>query len=180
MRLKKQQRLALIQWVAEGLQSDEINLRASELDDPFSVGRTTVAHYRKTRQADIKRILEQSEDEALTTGLAVRSERIRKLKALAMRLERDLFSGPDDYVWTDQIKSIGSGLDAQVVEFEEFNAAEIVQYRGLLDDIAKEMGERKQNQDVNLRHSGKIAGLDELVLRVYGSGEAGRSDNSGS
>ena len=34
MRLKKNQKV-LLQWISEGLQSDEINDRAAQFDDPF-------------------------------------------------------------------------------------------------------------------------------------------------
>lgn len=152
MRLKKAQREALIEWVAEGLLSDEINARAGEFNPPFSVARQTITYYRQTRRVDIDRILAESEQDALTTGLALRSERVRKLKALATRLERDLFGDEkQDYIWTDQVKGVGSGEIAEIVEYEEFNRAEIEAYRGLLDDIAKEMGDRKEKQgDVNV------------------------------
>lgn len=151
MRLKKRQRLAVLQWVAEGLQSDEINERAAEFNPPFTIGRATITHYRKTRKTDIEAIIAQDEHEALSSGLAVRAERVKKLKALALRLERDLFTDTeDDYVWTDQVKSIGGGENAEVVEYEEFNKAEIDAYRGLLDDIAKELGDRKTVADLTL------------------------------
>lgn len=149
MRLKKAQRQALLEWVAEGLQSDEINLQAKEFDPPFSLSRATITHYRKTRAVDIQRVISEGEHEALSTGLALTSERVKKLKALALRLERDLFGdGIDDYVWTDQVKGVGSGLTAEVVEYEEFNSAEIAAYRLLLDDIAKETGGRVQKSDI--------------------------------
>lgn len=35
MRLKKNQKEVLLQWISEGLQSDEINDRAAQFDDPF-------------------------------------------------------------------------------------------------------------------------------------------------
>jgi hypothetical protein len=157
MRLKKAQRQALLEWVAEGLQSDEINLRAAEFEQPFSVSRATITHYRKTRAVDIQRVIAEGEAEALTSGLALRSERVKKLKALALRLERDLFGdGTDDYIWTDQVKGVGSGDVAEIVEYEEFNSAEIVQYRGLLDDIAKEVGERVQKSELTGKDGGPV------------------------
>jgi hypothetical protein len=155
--MTKAQRQALIEWVAEGLQSDEINKRASECFEPFNVSRRTVAYYRLTRKVDIDRIIAEGEEEALSTGLALRSERVKKLKALATRLERDLFGdNNDDYVWTDQVKGIGSRDNFEVIEYEEFNAAEIGQYRAILDDIAKETGGRVQKQELTGRDGGEI------------------------
>lgn len=161
MRLKKAQREALIEWIAAGLRSNEINDRAGEFDPPFAVSRRTVTHYRSTRKIDIDRIIAEGEDDALTAGLALRSERVKKLKALALRLERDLFGDPgQDYIWTNQVKGVGSGLAAEVVEYEEFNSAEIAQYRAILDDIAREVGDRVQRQE----HSGLDG--DPIVVRL--------------
>ena len=149
-RLKKAQKEILLQWVAEGLLSDEINKRAIEFADPFQVSPRVVCFYRKTRQVDIARLLAEGEHEALTTGLAKKSERVRKLKVLALRLEEDLFGdGKDDLIWTDQVKGVGSGDIAMIVDYEEFNTAELVQYRGILDDIAKEIGDRTQKADID-------------------------------
>ena len=153
----------MLQWVAEGLQSDEINERAAVFNPPFTIGRATITHYRKTRKTDIETIIAQDEHDALSSGLALRAERVKKLKALALRLERDLFTDvEDDYVWTDQVKSIGSGGTYEIVEYEEFNKAEIDAYRGLLDDIAKEMGDRKTQADITLI-PGKVIELPMVV-----------------
>ena len=137
MRLKKSQKEAVIQWIAEGVQSDEINERASRFDPPFEVFRQQVDYYRKTRDAAIKAIVAAGEQEALTEGLALKGERVKKLKQLAALMENDLFGG---FLWLDQVKGVGSGDIAQIVDYEEFNAGEVVQYRGVLDDIAKEVG----------------------------------------
>jgi hypothetical protein len=146
MRLKKAQKEALLTWIAEGLTSDEVNSRADLFDPPFSVSRQQVDHYRKTRSVDIKELSEKAEYEALNAGLAKRSNRVKLLKRLAEHLTEDLFSR--DLFWTDMVKGIGSKDDFQVVEYEEFNSAEVAQLRGVLDDIAKEVGDRKSNVDV--------------------------------
>jgi hypothetical protein len=57
------------------------------------------------------------------------------------------------FLWTDQVKMIGSGPFAKEVDYEEFNTAEVTQYRGVLDDIAKELGHRK----TGVEHSGGIS-----------------------
>lgn len=145
MRLKKSQKEALLSWISEGLQTDEINERAAAEEPPFRVSRQQVDWYRDRRAVDIKAIQQAGEHDALTTGLAIKAERVRKLQQLAALMERDLFGG---FLWTDQIKMIGSGDAQQEVEYEEFNTAEVQQYRGTLDDIAKEMGHRRQGLDI--------------------------------
>ena len=145
MRLKKTQKEAVIQWIAEGLQSNEVNERAAEFVPPFNVSGPQLTYYRKSRQVDIEALIAAGEHEALTTGLATKSGRVKKLKQLAALLEADLFG---DSLWLDQVKGIGSGDIAQIVDYEEFNKAEVDAYRGVLDDIAKEMGHRPVKQDI--------------------------------
>lgn len=100
-----------------------------------------VAYYRETRGIEIGALIKAGEEAALTEGLALKGDRVRKLKQLAALLEKDLFGG---FLWLDQVKGIGSGELAQIVDYEEFNKAEVDAYRGVLDDIAKEMGHRAQ------------------------------------
>jgi len=140
MRLKKGQKEALLQWVAEGIKSDEINERASNFKPPFSVSRAQVVWYRKTRKADIKAITKAGEKHAMEEGLAIKEIRLKKLKQLAALLEKDLFGG---FLWVDDVKGVGSGTAATIVDFETFNKSEVDAYRGVLEDIAREMGDRK-------------------------------------
>jgi hypothetical protein len=107
-----------------------------------------VDYYRKTRQTDIDTISKVAEMDALNQGLALKEVRVAKLQQLAALMEKDLFGG---FMWTDQVKSIGSGYGQQVVEYELFNSAEVDAYRGLLDDIAKEVGGRVVKQETEQR-----------------------------
>ncbi len=168
MRLKKGQKEALLRWIAEGLQSDEINARAIEFLPPFSVSPPQVTYYRKTRDNDIKALVKAGEQEALSEGLALVGERVTKLKQLAALMERDLFGG---FLWLDQIKGIGSGDAAKLVEYEEFNKPEVDAYRGVLDDIAKEVGHRTQKRAVDVTSKGEKVGTsgftDSQRLELY-------------
>ena len=162
MRLKKAQKNALQEWVAAGLETGEINSKAAEFEPPFSVSRTQVDYYRKTRGIKLGELMESGDYDALKTGLALKAERVKKLAQLAGLMEKDLFGG---VLWTDDVKMIGSGFNQERVEFEEFNAAEVQQYRGVLDDIAKEVGERAQKTEV----TGKGGG--DVILRVIYEGK---------
>ena len=146
----------MIKWIAAGLQSDEINGRAAEFIPPFSVFRQQVDYYRSTRDADIKAMVAAGEQEALSEGLALKAERVKKLKQVAALMERDLFGG---FLWLDQVKGVGSGDIAKIVDYEEFNKAEVDAYRGILDDIAKELGHRVNKQEF----AGDVAA--ELIVR---------------
>lgn len=133
------------------MQSDEINDRAAVFVPPFSITRDQVYYYRKTRDADIKAMVAAGEQDALSEGLALKGERVKKLKQLAALMERDLFGG---FMWVEQVKSVREGDASTVVDYEEFNKAEVSEYRGVLDDIAKETGGRVQKME----HGGKDGG----------------------
>ena len=145
MRLEKGQREILLTWVAEGFETDAINARAAKHEPPFSVSRGQVDYYRKTRKVDLKALAVSGEYDALTTGLALKDERVKRLTLLAALMEEDLFAG---VLWTSDVKMIGTGDLQERVEFEEFNASEVTQYRGVLDDIAKEVGGRTPKIDI--------------------------------
>ena len=153
MRLKKEQRNELLKWVAAGLETGEINDKAGAFDPPFRVSRAQVDYYRKTRDVNLKGLPESEQYDALTTGLALKEERVKRLSLLAALMEEDLFAG---VLWTEDVKMIGSGEFQERVEFEEFNASEVSQYRGVLDDIAKEMGGRVQRQELTGANGGKV------------------------
>ncbi len=145
MRLKKNQKEAVIEWIAAGLLTNEINLRAADFEPPFVVSRQQVDHYRKTRAVAIDAILSTGEHDALNSGLALAAVRVERLQRLAAMMEKDLFGG---FLWLEQVKGIGSGNTAEIVEYEEFNSAEVAAYRGVLDDIAKEVGGRVQKKEL--------------------------------
>jgi hypothetical protein len=145
MRLRKKQKELVLKLIAEGLQTDEINKQAEQFKPPFSVSRQQVDYYRDTRKQDINAIRAISEKSALVEGYALKEHRVYKLSLLAALMEKDLLNG---FLWTDQVKGVGSGEIAEIVDYEEFNASEVTQYRGVLDDIAKETGGRVQKTDV--------------------------------
>ena len=85
-------------------------------------------------------------DLAMQTGLALDYERVNSLKRLALFLEGQIYErgATGDYhnVWLPDVKVVGYGDGAEVVDIERFNGAILQQYRGTLDDIAKETGGR--------------------------------------
>jgi hypothetical protein len=145
MRLKKGQKEAVLKWATAGFETDEINKLAAEFSPPFTVSRQQVDYYRQTRGVDLGLIQRAGEEDALTEGLSIKGERVRRLKQLAALMERDIFGG---FLWLDQVKGVGSGDAAQVVDYEEFNSSEVAAYRAVLDDIAKELGHRAQRQEL--------------------------------
>jgi hypothetical protein len=145
MKLKKSQREALLAWIAEGLETDEINERASKHKPKFKVTRQQVDFYRKSRKHNIHAIKKSGEFSALISGLSVRENRVQLLHELAELLRADLFE--NSKLWLLNKKAIGM---TEVFCYEDFNAAEVAQLRGVLDDIAQEMSERGKMPNVGL------------------------------
>lgn len=146
MKLNKKQRTQLLVWIAEGLETGEINKRAAKFKPPFQVTRQQVDHYRKTRDVKLDEIKAQDETSALKTGLSLKENRVKLLHDLAELLGKDIFE--KNLLWLDQAKGIGSGENYERIDYQEFNTAEIAQLRGVLDDIASEVGERVKKQEV--------------------------------
>jgi len=161
MRLKKAQREALLTWLAEGIDSPEANHRAAQFEPAFSINRQMADYYRDKIRAKFEQLKQAGELDAMKSGLALKEERVKRLSKLAGLLEEDLFGS--DLTWTDQVKMIGSGLVSERIEYQEFNSAEIVQYRGILEDIAKEVGDRTNKTD--LTTNGKD--LPTAIVNVY-------------
>lgn len=92
--------------------------------------------------------------EAMETGLALDFERVLALKQLAHLLTVQVYNQASDgsypNIWLADVKQLGSGDTFERVDIVRFNAALIDQLRGVLDDLAKEVGGRKQNIDHTL------------------------------
>lgn len=104
---------------------------------------------------------EQRRREAMETALALDFERVLELKRMFSLLDRELYETDEkgnvtgfkrETVWVPDVKQIGGGQFATQVDIERFNRAIFEVRRGLLDDLAKETGGRKQftEMDVNL------------------------------
>lgn len=110
--------------------------------------------------SELEKLRNEKKREEFDSGLALDYERISKLKSLASRLERDF----PKRMWLDDVKSIGSGEFAERVDLIRFNSALVEQYRGVLDDLAKETGGRKtKTENINIDLS-KLT--DDQLARV--------------
>lgn len=188
MALKKDQKEAVLAWIAEGLESDEINKRAAKFKPRFKISRRAVAHYRKTRGVKLEAIQEQGELDALKSGFALKENRVKALQQLADKMMGDLLGG--DKMWLLQVKGIGGPLNYERVEYWEFNRSEVESLRGVLDDISAEMSERVRKTDLTsggkpLPRTPSIAELrnlsdDELAILEHAAEilERGGSDQA--
>jgi hypothetical protein len=156
-RLKKKQKEAVLAWIAEGLETGEINERAAKFKPSFDVSYQQVDYFRSTRKADLEAIKASGEFEALTQGFALKENRVKALQTIANMMYRDITNG---FLWLDQVKALGNGDSMEVVDYEEFNTAEVKEFRAALDDIAKELGHRKTLIEFNWRDEAKKQGYD--------------------
>jgi hypothetical protein len=147
-RLKKKQKEALITWIAEGIETDEVNKRAAKFKPAFKVSSRVVTHYRKSREIDLQKIKEESESDALKSGLALRENRVELLKKLGDKFSDELLREDDNKLWLLQVKGIGGQDNFERIEYYDFNRAEVETLRGVLDDIAAEVGDRVRRSDI--------------------------------
>ncbi len=138
----------------------------------------------------VSKIIEAGQDGALNTGLALKEERVKKLKVLAAKMEADILK---DRLWVQDVKSIGNGPSTQIIDFEYFNKAEVDSYRGVLDDIAKETGGRvvkqehtgagggplipEKDKEADARHDRALSSLADAI-RESVSGAGAKSDGA--
>lgn len=158
MKLTKRQRTRLLEWIAEGVDSGEINKRAAKQKPPFQVTRQQVDYYRETREVDLQTIKKADENSALSSGLALREKRVQLLQDLAAKMSDDLLN--KNLMWLDQAKGIGSQENYERIDYQEFNSAEVAQLRGVLDDIAQEVNERIKKHEVGGPGGGPIPLFD--------------------
>jgi hypothetical protein len=124
---------------------------------------------RETREAEEREAAYRRS--VLEDGYALSHKRVEGLKVLAGLLYDELTAeGEDNRRWLDDVKQIGSGADAVRVPILRFNASEVEQLRGLLEDIAKEVGGRAQK----LEHSGPGGGpipIHTIIVDMPGETE---------
>lgn len=146
MRLNKKQIKHLLACVGEGLLSDEINLRAAKFKPPYEVSRAQVDYYRESRGVKLQELKDESESEALRTGLARKEGRVEALKEIGELLKKELLGGK---LWLLREKAIGSGPATKFIQERDFNIPQLTALRAVFDDIAKEMNARTyQRRDV--------------------------------
>jgi len=138
MKLNKKQKTRLLELIAEGLTAPEINQAAAEFKQPFDVSKQQVDYYRKTRFAQLAELKREYENKALQEGLARKAVRVKRLQELAEKLEEDLFD--KGRIWLPMPRKVGD----EIRMVGKFNRAQIDTYRNILDDLAKEVGDRER------------------------------------
>lgn len=118
-KLTSEQRSQLLLWLAADYDWRLIQQWFEERQWP-PISRALVTYYRHSRDMGIDRLREKRRSKALSTGLAIKEERVARLKAHADKLEAIKWT-PDKNgrLWNEKA------------------------WRETLDDIAAELGDRK-------------------------------------
>jgi predicted transcriptional regulator len=146
-KLSVDQKNLILQWILEGLSDQQIMKRAKE-QNHFELTKQGVNYYRQSKAAGKKaeRIIERKTDCALKKGLAVRENRVNDLQKIRDKLMEEL---DKNGLWIDESKTILTQNYETTETKKTFNAPLIRELRGVLDDAAKEMGERKGTPAIN-------------------------------
>lgn len=164
MKLNQKQKEDVIRCVGEGLRTDEINSRGKLFKPPYEVTRSQVQYYRDKFNVDLATMTAESDSLALSQGIALRAVRVKKLALLAAILEEDLIT--EGKIWLERERCIGGGQFGKYVVELEFNEAEIRQLRGIYDDVAHEVGDRRNTVDFDPDDKG----LPAVVVYVPDNG----------
>ncbi len=158
---KRQHDAALL--VAE----DEVSDR--DIAERIGVSRFTLYAWQKKPEfaqlvGDIRAEFRQR---VLTLGFADKTKRVKALNALATAVLVELSKAGDDdepqgmYRLEKKISANG-----EIVEQEVFDKPKADTFRGYLDDIAKELGERRAGLDV--KHTHEVRKEAERLAGLYG------------
>jgi hypothetical protein len=141
--------------------------------------------------AEVERQKNDYVQQVMKSGLALVHERVNTLKDLTDSLLAELceigeagqvIGFKPDALWLPDAKQIGGGEFAERVDIVHFNAPGLDQLRGLLDDLARETGGRRQRREnLNVDYSkltddelDRIAAgedpIDVLLSRASGGG----------
>jgi len=136
----------------EGCTTAQINKETVLFKPPFTITAAVATYYRRKLAVRHSRLIATAEVQGWADGLARKEERVRALKLLAERLLRDLLRTNEmkgeEKVWLSRLKGYGQGPQFFTQEYFEFNHQEVIQLRGILDDIAREMGSRSTKVEV--------------------------------
>jgi len=162
--LTREQRNMVIEWIASGDGTTAVRQKSTQCDPPFTVSKELINYYKKSRKLRPEDVVKNGEMESIKRGLALREVRIEKLIALGEQMEKDLEKG----LWVKTTKAVNNGKDT--FETEYFNNQEIEQFRGVMDDIAREVGDRKQSTEIKNKFVISLDDINKSLKKVYGDG----------
>jgi hypothetical protein len=146
----------------------------------FGVRIATIDHYAKQYGAEIATRRQAYDARLIEAGLANRAARLARLSERADEIEAVIAARAADATLA-KYPGGSTGLLAEEVvatrsgetRFARFDRALVAEYRGVIDDIAKEMGDRQKRVDVT---SGGQTWADLLALATTGVGAVVETD----
>lgn len=96
--------------------------------------------------AEIEKTIAAERKKILRSELALQHERVKLLNRKAKQLAE--ITDTETGVWTPDVKSVGTGPNAERVDLVQFNDAAFRELREYLTDLADEMGERVKKKEV--------------------------------
>lgn len=125
-KLNEEQRLQLLEWCAADY-SPALIIKWFKDRTWAEIGPSAISYYRKRNETKIAQLRDERLSAALSSGLALKAERIQRLKEHADKLDEMKWdAGENGRLWNEKA------------------------WRETLDDIAKEMGHRRQGVDLTL------------------------------
>jgi len=127
-----------------------------------------IDYYAKQYRERIAELRTAHDARAMGRGLRTREKRIEALETLAKRLAGELEDStvegarPGNGLWKKNVKLSSTGKEVWV---DEFATPIVQQYRGVLEDLAKEMGDRATKQEVTLQISKPLADMTDDELK---------------
>lgn len=114
--------------------------------------------YDKAAAEALERELQAKRRAVMEEGLALDFERVRALKRVALLLEEELFDEKRRWAVSVKVEGKGEGEKAvtETVTTRLFNKGLITEWRGAMDDIAKEVGDRKQKTELTGKDGGPL------------------------
>ena len=145
MGLTREQKNLVKAWMAAGLRDADIIRLAKEQVPPFHITRQNLSkNYRTSTERKVRDIVSrEKEDSILRTGLAVKENRIKRLTEYEEILQGKLQHERDSRAMS----------------------ALVNQARGCLDDIAKELGERREKIDMEANVQSRD--IVKIMQRVF-------------
>ena len=146
-KLNADQKNLIIQWILEGLSDQQIAKRANE-QNHFKITAKTINYYRykKGVTEKVEKVKEKRIEKALLSGLVKREQRINEIEKIFQDMKKIV---EKDGYWIDESKTILTQNYETTETKKTFNYQLPKIMLQCLDDIAKEMGERKGTPAIN-------------------------------
>jgi PBSX family phage terminase large subunit len=144
-RMNGVQKAFLLSLIAAGRMNPQlIEACKNHSTEPWDLTERQIQYWRRKMKHRFQELQDNEVLEVMTKGFALKENRIRSLGMLADRMLEDLLASDKkkELIWLERKKSRGSRENFEAFMEEEFNTAQLAQYRGLMDDIAKETGGR--------------------------------------